>query len=105
MTKLVFDIGLGGNFGFKVAPLIAFGTHMFASTQGVVKGRYSFPALSHPPRSLWGTNFGCFLSHNRITRVVRRNAANQVSAVLRNTSHRFLFFDSLLPICLFTGYW
>jgi len=68
MTRLLFDTGLGANFAFKVAPLIAFGTHMFAHTHGVIKECFSFPSLSHPHCSLWAPSFGCFLSHNRITR-------------------------------------
>ena len=70
MTRLFFDIGLGGNFVFEVAPLIASGTYTFARTQGAAKGCYSFPSLSAPQCSLWATDFGWFLSHNRISAVL-----------------------------------
>ena len=80
-TFRLFGIGLGGNFAFKVTPLIASGTYTFVHTQGVAKGCYSFPSLSPRQRSVWATDFGKFLAHDRVPRVVRRNAANEVSVV------------------------
>src|ERR1700676_1252461 len=82
MTRQLFDLGLGGNSVFKVEPLIASGTYTFALTQGAAKGCYSFPSLSAPQCSLRVTDFGWFLSPNRISMVVKQDAADQVSAVL-----------------------